>query len=99
MDGTSVRGTTSPTGSDVITSGSGSARSAQSRTGAGATRPGWGATWRRSRAGRGGRTAPRRGRSREPLAAGGPPERDGEPLDGDVRARERVMLGLRLDEP
>ena len=27
------------------------------------------------------------------------PERELEPLDDDVRARERVMLGLRLDEP
>jgi coproporphyrinogen III oxidase-like Fe-S oxidoreductase len=27
------------------------------------------------------------------------PERELEPLDPDVRARERVMLGLRLDEP
>ncbi len=27
------------------------------------------------------------------------PERELEELDDDVRARERVMLGLRLDEP
>ncbi len=33
------------------------------------------------------------------LAAGRPPEREVEELDDDVRARERVMLGLRLDEP
>ena len=30
---------------------------------------------------------------------GTPPEREVEPLDAGVRARERVMLGLRLDEP
>jgi len=45
------------------------------------------------------RNAPRLGRYLESLAAGRAPERDVEPLDGDVRARERVMLGLRLDEP
>lgn len=33
------------------------------------------------------------------LAAGLPPEREVECLDDDVLARERVMLGLRLDEP
>ena len=33
------------------------------------------------------------------LAAGAPPEREVEELDEDVRGRERVMLGLRLDEP
>jgi oxygen-independent coproporphyrinogen-3 oxidase len=33
------------------------------------------------------------------LAAGRPPERDLELLDGDVRRREEIMLGLRLDEP
>jgi oxygen-independent coproporphyrinogen III oxidase len=33
------------------------------------------------------------------LAAGRRPERDIEPLTLDVRRRERVMLGLRLDEP
>jgi oxygen-independent coproporphyrinogen-3 oxidase len=33
------------------------------------------------------------------LAAGAVPGREYEELDGDVRARERVMLGLRLDEP
>src|SRR2546423_5049723 len=41
----------------------------------------------------------RLGRYLEALAAGRPPEREVEPLDGEVRARERVMLGLRLDEP
>jgi oxygen-independent coproporphyrinogen III oxidase len=45
------------------------------------------------------RTTPRLGRYLQALAAGGRPEREVEPLDGDVRARERVMLGLRLDEP
>src|SRR3954452_10386929 len=45
------------------------------------------------------RNAPRLGRYLESLAAGRSPERDVEPLDGDVRARERVMVGLRLDEP
>ncbi len=33
------------------------------------------------------------------LAAGRRPDRDVEPLPLDVRRRERVMLGLRLDEP
>ena len=33
------------------------------------------------------------------LAAEEPPRRDYEPLPHDVRRRERVMLGLRLDEP
>jgi putative oxygen-independent coproporphyrinogen III oxidase len=33
------------------------------------------------------------------LAAGRRPERELEPLSRDVRRRERVMLGLRLDEP
>jgi oxygen-independent coproporphyrinogen-3 oxidase len=45
------------------------------------------------------RNTSRLGRYVEVLAAGRPPERDFEPLDGEVRARERVMLGLRLDEP
>jgi len=45
------------------------------------------------------RNAPRLGRYVEALAAGLPPERELEQLDGEVRARERVMLGLRLDEP
>ena len=33
------------------------------------------------------------------LAAGEPPRRVYEPIPHDVRRRERVMLGLRLDEP
>src|SRR6059058_3703500 len=33
------------------------------------------------------------------LQAGGLPARELEPLDADIRARERVLLGLRLDEP
>ncbi len=33
------------------------------------------------------------------LARGERPPRELEPLDADVRARERVLLGLRLDEP
>ncbi|HLY93452.1 MAG TPA: radical SAM family heme chaperone HemW [Gaiellaceae bacterium] len=33
------------------------------------------------------------------LAGGEPPPRELEPLDDDVKRRERVMLGLRLDEP
>jgi putative oxygen-independent coproporphyrinogen III oxidase len=45
------------------------------------------------------RNTPRLGRYLEALAAGRPPERELEPLGPDVRARERVMLGLRLDEP
>jgi putative oxygen-independent coproporphyrinogen III oxidase len=45
------------------------------------------------------RNAPQLGRYLEAFAAGRPPERDVEQLDGGVRARERVMLGLRLDEP
>ncbi|MGD0713654.1 MAG: radical SAM family heme chaperone HemW [Gaiellaceae bacterium] len=45
------------------------------------------------------RNTPRLGRYLEALAAGRTPEREFEPLDEAVRARERVMLGLRLDEP
>jgi oxygen-independent coproporphyrinogen-3 oxidase len=45
------------------------------------------------------RNTPKLGRYLEALAAGRAPERELEPLDADVKARERVMLGLRLDEP
>ena len=45
------------------------------------------------------RNAPRLGRYLAALTAGHAPERELEPLDADIRARERVMLGLRLDEP
>jgi oxygen-independent coproporphyrinogen-3 oxidase len=45
------------------------------------------------------RNAPQLGRYVAALAAGRRPERELEPLDPAVRARERVMLGLRLDEP
>ena len=45
------------------------------------------------------RNTPKLGRYLEALTAGHTPERELEPLDDDVRARERVMLGLRLDEP
>jgi oxygen-independent coproporphyrinogen-3 oxidase len=45
------------------------------------------------------RNAPQLGRYLEALAAGRRPEREIERLDEEVRARERVMLGLRLDEP
>ena len=45
------------------------------------------------------RNTPRLGRYLEALASGRPPQREIEPLGPDVRARELVMLGLRLDEP
>jgi oxygen-independent coproporphyrinogen-3 oxidase len=45
------------------------------------------------------RNLPRLGRYLAALSVGGAPPRELEELDGDVRARERVMLGLRLDEP
>jgi oxygen-independent coproporphyrinogen-3 oxidase len=45
------------------------------------------------------RNTPRLGRYLEALAAGRLPEREVEPLGPAVRAQERVMLGLRLDEP
>ena len=45
------------------------------------------------------RDTPRLGRYLEALGAGMQPERELEDVGGDVRARERVMLGLRLDEP
>jgi oxygen-independent coproporphyrinogen-3 oxidase len=45
------------------------------------------------------RNTPKLGRYLEALASGLAPERELEPLDEDVKARERVMLGLRLDEP
>jgi oxygen-independent coproporphyrinogen-3 oxidase len=45
------------------------------------------------------RNTPRLGRYLEALADGRAPDRELEPLDDALRARERVMLGLRLDEP
>ena len=45
------------------------------------------------------RNTPKLGRYLEALTAGTAPERELEELDGGVKARERVMLGLRLDEP
>jgi len=45
------------------------------------------------------RNTPRLGHYLEALAAGRAAPRELEPLDEAVRARERVMLGLRLDEP
>jgi oxygen-independent coproporphyrinogen-3 oxidase len=45
------------------------------------------------------RNAPQLGPYLAALGAGELPRRELEELDGDVRARERVMLGLRLDEP
>jgi oxygen-independent coproporphyrinogen-3 oxidase len=45
------------------------------------------------------RNTPQLGRYLEALAAGRKPEREVEELDDGVRMRERVMLGLRLDEP
>jgi oxygen-independent coproporphyrinogen III oxidase len=45
------------------------------------------------------RNTPRLALYLEALAAGRHPGREIEPLGPDVQARERVMLGLRLDEP
>jgi oxygen-independent coproporphyrinogen III oxidase len=45
------------------------------------------------------RNTPRLARYLQSLAAGRLPERETEPLAPGVRAREKVMLGLRLDEP
>jgi len=45
------------------------------------------------------RNSPRLGRYLEALAVGRAPEREVEELDAETRARERVMLGLRLDQP
>ena len=45
------------------------------------------------------RNTPRLGRYLEALAQGRAPQREVEALDEDVKSRERVMLGLRLDEP
>jgi oxygen-independent coproporphyrinogen-3 oxidase len=45
------------------------------------------------------RNAPRLAGYVAALARGGRPAREVEVLSGDVKARERVMLGLRLDEP
>ena len=45
------------------------------------------------------RNTPRLVRYLEALRSGRRPERELEDVGGDVRARERVMLGLRLDEP
>ena len=49
--------------------------------------------------GRRGRNTPRLAAYVAALTAGHSPEREVEPLPLDVRQRERVMLGLRLDEP
>ena len=48
--------------------------------------------------GRGG-NLPSLGRYVDALHAGNDPPRELEPLDGRTRAVERLMLGLRLDEP
>jgi oxygen-independent coproporphyrinogen-3 oxidase len=45
------------------------------------------------------RNRPSLGRYLTALAVGERPDRELEPLDDDVQRRERVMLGLRLDEP
>jgi oxygen-independent coproporphyrinogen-3 oxidase len=45
------------------------------------------------------RNAPRLGPYIDALTAGHRPPREVEPLDRDTRRRERLMLGLRLDEP
>jgi oxygen-independent coproporphyrinogen-3 oxidase len=45
------------------------------------------------------RNAPSLARYCAALDQGDPPPREVEPLDGPTRAAERVMLGLRLDEP
>jgi oxygen-independent coproporphyrinogen III oxidase len=45
------------------------------------------------------RTTPRLGRYLASLGAGARPEREVEPLPEQVRRSERVLLGLRLDEP
>ncbi len=45
------------------------------------------------------RNTPRLAAYVDALAARTPPRRELEPLDAAVRKRERVMLGLRLDEP
>jgi oxygen-independent coproporphyrinogen-3 oxidase len=45
------------------------------------------------------RNTPRLPAYLESLAAGEAPPRELEPLDEDVKRRERVILGLRLDEP
>jgi oxygen-independent coproporphyrinogen-3 oxidase len=45
------------------------------------------------------RTTPRLAVYLEALGAGGVPPRELEAIDDDTRKRERVMLGLRLDEP
>jgi putative oxygen-independent coproporphyrinogen III oxidase len=45
------------------------------------------------------RNGPRLGSYLAALARGEEPPREFEPLDADTRRRERIMLGLRLDEP
>jgi oxygen-independent coproporphyrinogen-3 oxidase len=45
------------------------------------------------------RNRPSIGRYLAAADRGEPPPRDEELLDGEIRARERLMLGLRLDEP
>jgi oxygen-independent coproporphyrinogen-3 oxidase len=45
------------------------------------------------------RTTPRLGSYLDALAAGRPPAREVEELPAEVRVTERVLLGLRLDEP
>ena len=45
------------------------------------------------------RNSPRLAAYMSALVAGTPPAREVEALDGEVQARERLMLGLRLDDP
>jgi oxygen-independent coproporphyrinogen-3 oxidase len=45
------------------------------------------------------RNLPGLGRYLSALGSGEAPPRETEPLDEDTRARERLLLGLRLDEP
>ena len=70
-----------------------------SRTGGGATTWGSASAPCRPCPACAGATAPGLGRYLAALAGGDAPPRELEPLDDETRARERLLLGLRLDEP
>ena len=75
------------------------ARGTTSPTGWGGTISAWGSERSRPLPVAGGGTAPRLPAYLEALERGARPERELEELGQDVRRRERLMLGLRLDEP
>ncbi len=70
-----------------------------SATGSAATTSGSGSARSRQSKGCGVGTRPASARTSRRSGAGAAPPRELEELDGDTRRRERLLLGLRLDEP